>query len=332
MAKPRVFISSTFYDLRQIRTDIDQFIKSIGYEPIRNESGNIAYGKENPLEDYCMQEIESSDILISIIGGRFGSESKDLSKEQQLERKSISQRELKTALERNKQVYIFIDKNVSAEFETYRINKDVENINYRYVDDKRIYGFIEEIKDLVINNNIKEFETSEDIISYLREQFAGLFQRFLDNQIRIKEFNLISELDRTSQVLNKLVEFLSEQNKDQQKGVDQILMLNHPLISKLKDSLNIPYNFYIVGYEDLFHLLQARGFKKKTVSVDENEDDYTWIKNYKDGSSDSVYIDKKIFDKEQNLINILPAKWKEDYFEFVHYEPPIPTDDNELPF
>ena len=27
MAKPRVFISSTFYDLRQIRADIDQFLR-----------------------------------------------------------------------------------------------------------------------------------------------------------------------------------------------------------------------------------------------------------------------------------------------------------------
>lgn len=31
MAKPRVFISSTFYDLRQVRQDLDQFIMSLGY-------------------------------------------------------------------------------------------------------------------------------------------------------------------------------------------------------------------------------------------------------------------------------------------------------------
>lgn len=32
MAKPRVFISSTFYDLRQIRSDLDNFIDTLGYE------------------------------------------------------------------------------------------------------------------------------------------------------------------------------------------------------------------------------------------------------------------------------------------------------------
>ncbi len=33
MAKPRVFISSTYYDLRHIRNDLDGFIKELGYEP-----------------------------------------------------------------------------------------------------------------------------------------------------------------------------------------------------------------------------------------------------------------------------------------------------------
>lgn len=45
MAKPRVFISSTFYDLRTVRLELDKFIESIGYEPIRNEEGDIPYGK-----------------------------------------------------------------------------------------------------------------------------------------------------------------------------------------------------------------------------------------------------------------------------------------------
>ena len=47
MAKPRVFISSTFYDLRQIRIELDKFLESMGYEPVRNEEGDIPYGKED---------------------------------------------------------------------------------------------------------------------------------------------------------------------------------------------------------------------------------------------------------------------------------------------
>ena len=90
MAKPRIFISSTFYDLRQIRAELDMFIESLGYEPIRNEEGDIPYGKDEALEEYCYKEIKGIDVLISIIGGRFGSESKR-------NNSSISQIELRTA-------------------------------------------------------------------------------------------------------------------------------------------------------------------------------------------------------------------------------------------
>jgi hypothetical protein len=38
MAKPRVFISSTFYDLRHVRADLERFIKDMGYEPVLSES------------------------------------------------------------------------------------------------------------------------------------------------------------------------------------------------------------------------------------------------------------------------------------------------------
>jgi len=91
MAKPRVFISSTFYDLKQVRADLNMFIDSLGYDTIRNEEGDIPYGKDEGLEEYCYKEIKSIDILVSIIGGRFGSESKRNTS-------SISQIELKTAV------------------------------------------------------------------------------------------------------------------------------------------------------------------------------------------------------------------------------------------
>jgi len=220
MAKPRIFISSTFYDLRQVRTDLDTFIENLGYDPVRNEEGDIPYGKDEALEEYCYKEIKAVDILVSIVGGRFGSESKR-------NNSSISQLELKTALKENKQVYIFIEKNVLSEYETYLINKDNTAMKYRYVDDTRIYQFIEEIKNLNANNNIKGFESASDISKYLKEQFAGLFQRFLEEQTRIKEVSLIRNLEKTAQTLNKLVNFLSDENKGQTEEINKILMINH---------------------------------------------------------------------------------------------------------
>jgi hypothetical protein len=51
MAKPKVFLSSTYYDLKHVRADIERFIKEQGYESILNEQGDIPYGKDSKLEE-----------------------------------------------------------------------------------------------------------------------------------------------------------------------------------------------------------------------------------------------------------------------------------------
>lgn len=326
MAKPKIFISSTFYDLRQIRAELDLFIENLGYEPIRNEEGDIAYGKTEALEEYCYKEIKGIDILISIIGGRFGSQSAS-------GKSSISQMELKTALKEGKQVYIFIDQNILGEYETYLLNKDSKvEIKYRYVNDIRIYKFIEEIKTLGLNNNIKGFELASDITRYLKEQFAGLFQRFLQEQTRIKEISLISNLEKTSQTLNKLVNYLSEDNKGQTEEINKILSINHPLVEILRDELDIPYNFYVEGRRDLNQLLIARGFNDYIPTpIDDTEKFLYWDKTTINKLI-KIKIDSNIFDKEGKLKFYKKLDWPKNAIQIVKEEKVVSNDDDDLPF
>src|ERR1035437_4442366 len=164
MAKPRVFVSSTFYDLRQIREDMERFILEMGYEPIRNETGVIAYGKERSLEDNAYREVESCDIIVTIIGGRFGTESREH------EGVSITQKELLTALEHGVQVFVFIEQSVLSEYSTYKVNKSNKSVKYRFVDDVRIFEYIEMLYGLPKNNPIAPFQTGKEIVEYLRAQ------------------------------------------------------------------------------------------------------------------------------------------------------------------
>lgn len=41
MAVPRIFVSSTYYDLRHVRDDIEIFLKGLGYTPVMHDKGNI---------------------------------------------------------------------------------------------------------------------------------------------------------------------------------------------------------------------------------------------------------------------------------------------------
>ena len=105
MAKPRVFVSSTYYDLKHIRASLDNFIESLGFEPVLSEKGDIAYTSEVSIDESCYREAGSADIFVLIIGGRYGSEASDQEKKKDEDfydrYESITKREYKNAISRD---------------------------------------------------------------------------------------------------------------------------------------------------------------------------------------------------------------------------------------
>ena len=116
MAAPRVFISSTYYDLKHVRNDIGDFIRSLGYTPVMHDRGGVAYTQTDTIENSCYSELTTCDIVICIIGNHFGTQAStgDF---------SITMEELRTAIKNKKKIYIFIAKDVYIENRTYMQNK-----------------------------------------------------------------------------------------------------------------------------------------------------------------------------------------------------------------
>ncbi|MAF85774.1 MAG: hypothetical protein CL875_04780 [Dehalococcoidales bacterium] len=59
MAIPRVFISSTCYDLKYIRENLKCFIRTLGYEPVLSEEGPIYFDPAMSTQDSCLREVSS---------------------------------------------------------------------------------------------------------------------------------------------------------------------------------------------------------------------------------------------------------------------------------
>jgi hypothetical protein len=221
MARPRVFISSTFYDLKQIRADLEFFVRELGYDAALSERGAVPYGASAAPAEYAYKEVELSDILVAVVGGRYGSSSST-------EPYSVSQKELKTALDMAKQVFIFVEGAVWNEYSTYKINKDVEGIRYRFVDNVMVFRFLEELEALPTGNPISTFDTARDITEYLRAQWSGLFQRFLQEQSTLREYRLLQNIQSTATTLDQLVKFLTDERRNRDDAIKDILLLNHP--------------------------------------------------------------------------------------------------------
>lgn len=119
--KPRIFVSSTFYDLKPIREDLYHFIRQYNYEPIESEAGDIGYVPGQNLDKSCYTAMKDCDMAILIIGGRYGSAASDETDEDG-DYISVTHKEFRTAVENGVPVYAFIEQAVNTEYELYNSN------------------------------------------------------------------------------------------------------------------------------------------------------------------------------------------------------------------
>jgi hypothetical protein len=324
VAKPRVFISSTFYDLRHVREDLERFIKELGYEPVRNETGSIPYGRDEAPESYAYREVELCDIIVAVIGGRFGKES------QQNDGYSISQTELRRALEKGIQVFVFIEKGVLAEYSTYLLNKERADTRYKFVDNIKIYQFIEELYKLPRNNSIAAFETSADIVEYLRAQWSGLFQGFLQEQQRLSEIRVLDEMKSVSGTLQQLVEFLTEERRNSDEAIRNILTANHPAFRRFAELTKAPYRVFFATRTELDTWLKARNW---VVNPQSGWDEDSVMEWYKSDGPDYIKLTESIFDEQDRLKIYSEQQWADEWIQRVRIEeqPQLVTEDD-IPF
>ena len=308
MARPRIFISSTYYDLKSIRADLERYVKDRGFDPVLSERGQIPYGSDAKLEEYCYKEIEHCDILISVIGGRFGSSSSHDSY-------SISQKELKKAIDLGRPVYVFVEKSVLAEHKTYEKNKESKDIEYAAVDNISIYRFIDEIFALPINNTVAPFETSSDIIEYLQEQWAGLFQRLLREASRQKEVAVLDDLKNTAKALSQLVTFLTEERRSGDEAIKSILLTNHPIFEIIRKELKLPVRVFFTNKREFVAWLKVRKFvevESSEESFDTSDSYEEWI-NRESQPKRLLKISFEVFDEHGRLKIVTPEEWRNDW-------------------
>ncbi len=192
MAAPRIFISSTYYDLRYVRSSLFNHVSSLGFEPVLSEKGDIPYAHTVPLDESCYRAVEGCDILVLIIGGRYGSAAStqpesllhDEATEEEVAAartryESITKKEYRAALEAGIPTYICVDANVLAEFQTFRKNPGNPKIRYAHVDSESVYLLIEDVLAQPYGNPVQAFTMPDEIEGWLMKQWAGLFQDLL---------------------------------------------------------------------------------------------------------------------------------------------------------
>ena len=183
MAKPRIFISSTYKDLKEIRKELVDFINNIGYEPVTFERNEVAYIPNLLLEDSCYQEIKTCSMLLSIIKSEFGS----ITNKKDKSIKSITRNEYIAARDTGLPIFVFIHQSSFDEYYSFVKQGRPPNFNFIYLENKNLADFIDEMHCDKAFRFINNFNEISDIKTTLTKQWAGLFNNYLSNAIKYSE-------------------------------------------------------------------------------------------------------------------------------------------------
>jgi len=201
MATPRIFVSSTCYDLNEVRDNLYSFIENLGYVPVFSDKNDVFYHPDLHSHESCIKEIESCQIFILIIGGRFGG------KYVYDTEKSIVNAEYEAAKKLNIPIFTFIKRETHEDHRFFVKNRSKKPELYREliypaIDNQetaiKIFEFIDDVRKSDINNAYFTFEFARNIREILKKQFAGLFYDFLWNRTKEKE------LEKTNKLLSNL--------------------------------------------------------------------------------------------------------------------------------
>lgn len=176
---PNVFLSSTCYDLNQVRKDITTFIQSQGFSARDSTNPTQFFPKPGmDIHRSCFEEIASCELFVLVVGGRYGEVISDTNR-------SITNEEYLVAYKLGIPIFTFVQKNVWDLLQLWKI--DPKKDYKPFVEDNHVFNFIESIRNQSRDNWMWPFEYADDIIKTLRHQWASYFSHLI-KITRGKEF------------------------------------------------------------------------------------------------------------------------------------------------
>jgi len=276
---PKVFVSSTCYDLGMAREQLRSFLMRVGYEPILSEYSDVLYDPRAHTHTSCIQEVPNADLIVVLIGSRFGgrivpealsnidlenlvNSSFDVTVLDDPEKLSITQLEVLKAIDSSVPVFAFVDQKVMHDHFVYQKNKDlVDKIKFPSIDKpesaKYIFEFISFLNHRNKGNSVIPFGKLEDIEIHLKKQWGALFQRLLreqrEQQVETRKLFTITEQieDLKTAVISTIG---NAQNREVARGVIKYRRLSDFLVG-----LNLPDFSVVTGsdisFDDLLSLV-----------------------------------------------------------------------------
>ncbi|MEN6328007.1 MAG: DUF4062 domain-containing protein [Syntrophomonas sp.] len=238
---PAVFISSTCYDLKQIRANLKDFIeKQFSFDAVLSEHDSFPIDTNIGTVENCIRAVrERADIFVLVVGGRYGNITDS--------GKSVTNLEYINARAKGIPVYAFVDKGLLNVLPIWKSNPSADFSSV--VDTSKLFEFVDSLRGKE-NMWVYGFETAQDIINTLKRQIGYLLYDSLSLRQRLQSKKLsakIMQLEGTALniaiekpagweylLLGKIMENRFQQAEDLKR--DLIYSISFGRIKQLTDS------------------------------------------------------------------------------------------------
>jgi hypothetical protein len=227
MSRTKIFVSSTFFDLEQIREDIRTTITQLGHEPLLSEYHSFPTLPDLDTIENCKKAVQASDLFVLVIGGRRGSLDPASGR-------PIVNLEFEAALQQGMSCFVFVNHSIMTLLPVWRKNPVADFSPM--VDDPQVFKFVDSIKEK--QKWIFTFSKASEVSEVLRIQLSVFLKSLLDRRTTgrldpLKGFETESEkaraiaLDRpdfweyllTAELLRTKLSVLQQEYDDFQSGL-----------------------------------------------------------------------------------------------------------------
>jgi len=220
-SKPKIFISSTIYDFRDLRSALKYWLEQLGYEVLLSEFNDFTKSLDENSYNACLHAIAQSDYYVLFIGTRVGGfySSADMVSITRMEYRTayklMKSKKLKTVIfireelwrvrEDRKALKSFLENDLATnkEISSSYIHKIVNHPSDLVNEPEAIFGLIEEVtrakemKEAIegkgpfpVGNWVHTYSTFQDVVEVLRIEL-GITERL--SKVALRE-NLKHEL------------------------------------------------------------------------------------------------------------------------------------------
>lgn len=200
----KVFVSSTVYDLVDIRSELEHLLRELSLTPVMSDQSLSDFSlkfEANSIET-CLLNVDASDAVIVVLDQRYGPSLGGCG----FEDISATHLEYRRAKDGKKPIYFYVRDRLEADSTVFRKNRGSADVKLSWVrpKDYELFDFLEEHRKLHADDSERNwytvFSNSTDLKAAIRRQFepmikpAVLLDSLQENRFPLVLARLNSEL------------------------------------------------------------------------------------------------------------------------------------------